>query len=131
MAPCRNNPSTRAGRSIRWLLRNDGHGFDLNQKLGTKQSRDLDCCARRRILDGDEAVAYLAILGQSGAIDHIHVELDDVGERSSRRFHGSSEVLEDLLRLRAEIAGTDQMAGGIERDLARDEHGCAALYSCQ
>src|SRR6201997_272959 len=117
--------------ALRLASRHHGDGFHLDQELGTKERGHLDRGTRGRILDVDELVAHLAILQQARAVEDVHVQLNDVGKRSSGSFHGGLEILEDLLCLRAEIAGAHQMAGSAKRYLSCDEYGRATVYSCQ
>src|ERR1700757_3372667 len=65
------------------------------------------------------------------AVDDVDVELRDVGEGAAGGFHRGFKILENLVRLGTEVAGTYQMAGSVQRYLSRDEHRRATLYSRQ
>ena len=99
-----------------------GDDFDFQHELGPRQAHDLDERARRRRV----AEVPRADLPHGRRLVHVGdvgVHLHHVGELRARRVERRLQVLEHLLGLRLHVAGADDAAVLVERDLAGDVDG--------
>src|SRR5215469_17633818 len=89
------------------------HGLDLDQEIGTVEPRHLDQRdggSRRRADRRKEAIARLAIGRELAHVAEKHGQLHQIARRAADRLQRNAEILEDLRRLRREVALADHLA---------------------
>src|SRR5581483_1888022 len=97
----------------------------LDEDALAEEAAHLNRRARGRILRVDELITNVAHNLNLGNVHDEIVELDDRVEIGADRFQRRLEIGENLLRLGAQVAGTDEIARGIERHLPGDIEGRA------
>jgi hypothetical protein len=96
------------------LPRDHGDGLDLKEHVFPEQAAHLGKGTGRWRGRVDVLVAYLPEDGEVSSIQNIVVELHHVLKPCACGSEGDPQILEDLPSLRAEIAGADEVAGGIQ-----------------
>src|SRR5437588_4586992 len=120
------SPAYRRSRSNSAI--DDGDRFNLDHRVVVGKTADLDRCAGRRCR-AEIAHSHVGVLGELRVVGDVSIGLDDVGQGGPDGFEAGSEVLADLLDLRAHIALANANPLRVARQLAGDEdHLAGATY---